>query len=107
MTAVYTKKIPVNYKIKPTLEMSDKFPLVSTPSQQLRFRWYNLGKIVEYGSRYLKDFDYYQKCAQERAQEDKPLLKRSRHNSGCLCFTSNKSRRGGVNERPLLAGNTV
>nr|CAD7575375.1 unnamed protein product [Timema californicum] len=56
---------------------------------------------------YLKDFDYYQKCAQERAQEEKPLLKRSRHNSGCLCFTSNKSRRGGVSERPLLAGNTV
>nr|CAD7425155.1 unnamed protein product [Timema monikensis] len=56
---------------------------------------------------YLKDFDYYQKCAQERAREEKPLLKRSRHNSGCLCFTSNKSRRGGVSERPLLAGNTV
>ncbi|XP_063239432.1 rho-related BTB domain-containing protein 2 isoform X2 [Bacillus rossius redtenbacheri] len=42
---------------------------------------------------YLKDFDYYQKCVQEREREDKPSLKRSRHNSGCLCFSGSKARR--------------
>ncbi|XP_067013129.1 rho-related BTB domain-containing protein 1 isoform X4 [Anabrus simplex] len=42
---------------------------------------------------YLKDYDYYQKCATEREKEEKPSLKRSRHNSGCLCFTGGKSRR--------------
>ncbi|KAJ1525452.1 hypothetical protein ONE63_010263 [Megalurothrips usitatus] len=39
---------------------------------------------------YLKDYDYYEKCASEREKEDRPLLKRS--SAGCLCFSS-KSRR--------------
>jgi hypothetical protein len=43
--------------------------------------------------RYLKDYDYYQKCVLEREREEKPLLKRGRHNSGCLCFSGGKSRR--------------
>ena len=51
--------------------------------------------------RYLKDFDYYQKCAIEREREEKPSLKRGRHNSGCLCFTGGKSRR---EERGTLLG---
>ncbi|XP_049777442.1 rho-related BTB domain-containing protein 1 [Schistocerca cancellata] len=43
---------------------------------------------------YLKDYDYYQKCVAEREREEKPSLKRSRHNSGgCLCFTGGKARR--------------
>jgi Rho-related BTB domain-containing protein 1/2 len=41
---------------------------------------------------YLKEFDYYERCVQEREREEKPLLKRHRNNSGCLCFSS-KSRR--------------
>ncbi|XP_046383343.1 rho-related BTB domain-containing protein 1 isoform X2 [Ischnura elegans] len=52
---------------------------------------------------YLKDYDYYQKCALEREKEEKPLksLKRSRNNSGCLCFTG-KSRRSGGERPPSL-----
>ncbi|PSN29969.1 hypothetical protein C0J52_26564 [Blattella germanica] len=50
---------------------------------------------------YLKDFDYYQKCATEREREEKPSLKRGRNNSGCLCFTGGKSRR---EERGTLLG---
>lgn len=42
--------------------------------------------------RYLKDYDYYQKCLAERDKENKPSLKRSQNASGCLCF-SGKSRR--------------
>lgn len=40
--------------------------------------------------RYLKDYDYYEKCASEREKEERPLLKRS--SAGCLCFSS-KARR--------------
>ncbi|XP_021938929.1 rho-related BTB domain-containing protein 1-like [Zootermopsis nevadensis] len=50
---------------------------------------------------YLKDYDYYQKCVLEREREEKPSLKRGRHNSGCLCFTGGKSRR---EERGTLLG---
>ncbi|GFG40591.1 hypothetical protein Cfor_06628 [Coptotermes formosanus] len=50
---------------------------------------------------YLKDYDYYQKCVLEREREDKPSLKRGRHNSGCLCFSGGKSRR---EERGTLLG---
>ncbi|XP_034254976.1 rho-related BTB domain-containing protein 1 isoform X3 [Thrips palmi] len=39
---------------------------------------------------YLKDYDYYEKCASEREKEERPLLKRS--SAGCLCFSS-KARR--------------
>ncbi|KAK3913203.1 Rho-related BTB domain-containing protein 1 [Frankliniella fusca] len=35
---------------------------------------------------YLKDYDYYEKCASEREKEERPLLKRS--SAGCLCFSS-------------------
>ena len=49
----------------------------------------------------MKDYDYYQKCAIEREREEKPSLKRGRHNSGCLCFTGGKSRR---EERGTLLG---
>jgi Rho-related BTB domain-containing protein 1/2 len=41
---------------------------------------------------YLKERDYYDKCAAERQKEEgvgKPL-KRSRNNSGCLCFVGKK-----------------
>jgi len=51
--------------------------------------------------RYLKDYDYYQKCVLEREREEKPSLKRGRHNSGCLCFSGGKSRR---EERGTLLG---
>ena len=53
--------------------------------------------------RFVKDFDYYQKCMLEREREDRPALKalkRSRHNSGCLCF-SGKSRRD--SDKPLVS----
>jgi hypothetical protein len=53
--------------------------------------------------RYLKDYDYYQKCVLEREKEERPplkSLKRSRHNSGCLCFTG-KSRRD--SDKPLVS----
>ncbi|XP_065339074.1 rho-related BTB domain-containing protein 1 isoform X3 [Cloeon dipterum] len=51
---------------------------------------------------YVKDYDYYQKCLFEREKEERPpmkTLKRSRHNSGCLCFTG-KSRRD--SDKPLV-----
>jgi len=41
---------------------------------------------------YLKERDYYDKCVAERQKEEgvgKPL-KRSRNNSGCLCFVGKK-----------------
>ena len=42
-------------------------------------------------SRYLKEYDNYQKLLSEREREERPKnLKRARSNSGCLCF-SNKS----------------
>jgi len=42
--------------------------------------------------RYLKDYDYYEKCRGEREAEEKKLLKQGRASSGCLCFISNKQR---------------
>lgn len=46
--------------------------------------------------RYLKDYDYYQKCLAEQDRENKPTLKRNRNQSGCLCFSgSSKTRREG------------
>lgn len=42
---------------------------------------------------YLKDYDYYEKCLGEREREEKTLLKRNRNHSGCLCFTSSKSKK--------------
>ena len=59
--------------------------------------------------RYLKDYDYYQKCLAEQDRESKPTLKRNRNQSkggngtggisssdsssgGCLCFTSSSSK---------------
>ncbi|KAL0277501.1 UNVERIFIED_CONTAM: hypothetical protein PYX00_004753 [Menopon gallinae] len=43
---------------------------------------------------YLKDFDYYEKCVSEREREEKTLLKgKRRNNSGCLCFSTNKSKK--------------
>lgn len=48
--------------------------------------------------RYLKDYDYYQKCLAEQDRENKPTLKRNRNQSGCLCFSgSSKTRREGNN----------
>lgn len=45
-------------------------------------------------NRYLKDYDYYQKCLAERDRENKPTLKRNRNQSGCLCFSgTSKTRR--------------
>lgn len=57
--------------------------------------------FVWFVCRYLKDYDYYQKCVLEREREEKPSLKRGRHNSGCLCFSGGKSRR---EERGTLLG---
>lgn len=37
--------------------------------------------------RYLKDFDYYDKCYHEREKEDRLLFKRGSNNGGCLCFS--------------------
>ncbi|KAK7070903.1 hypothetical protein SK128_005676 [Halocaridina rubra] len=47
-----------------------------------------------YIHKYLKDYDYYERCLTERQREENPIkpLKRSRNTAGCLCFTS-KSRR--------------
>ena len=66
--------------------------------------------------RYLKDYDYYQKCLAEQDKESKPTLKRNRNQSGCLCFTgSSKTRReaGGTSsssettaDRPLFDAST-
>ncbi|XP_052122122.1 rho-related BTB domain-containing protein 1 [Frankliniella occidentalis] len=49
---------------------------------------------------YLKDYDYYEKCASEREKEERPLLKRS--SAGCLCFSS-KARRSSA----LITANTI
>lgn len=55
-----------------------------------------------YFIRYLKEYDYYERCVRERQWQEKPpkVFKRHRNNSsssGCLCFTgrsrSNDSKR--------------
>lgn len=43
---------------------------------------------------YLKDYDNYQRLVIDRERQQRPKnLKRTRSNSGCLCFSSNKSRK--------------
>uniref|UniRef100_A0A146MA20 Rho-related BTB domain-containing protein 1 n=2 Tax=Lygus hesperus TaxID=30085 RepID=A0A146MA20_LYGHE len=37
---------------------------------------------------YLKDFDYYDKCASEREREERVMFKRGSNGGGCLCFGS-------------------
>lgn len=37
--------------------------------------------------RYLKDYDYYDKCYHEREKEDRLLFKRGSNSGGCLCFS--------------------
>ncbi|XP_075228582.1 rho-related BTB domain containing [Lycorma delicatula] len=41
---------------------------------------------------YLKDFDYYDKCASEREKEDRVVFKRGSNGSGCLCFSGGRGR---------------
>jgi hypothetical protein len=71
----------------------------------MKFRNINWKFVTQwsYFNRFVKDFDYYQKCMLEREREERPALKalkRSRHNSGCLCF-SGKSRRD--SDKPLVS----
>ncbi|CAB0010649.1 unnamed protein product [Nesidiocoris tenuis] len=41
---------------------------------------------------YLKDFDYYDKCASEREREERVMFKRGSSGGGCLCFGSSAAR---------------
>ena len=44
--------------------------------------------------RYLKDYDQYQRLILDREREERPkVLKRTRNNSGCPCFSNSKGRR--------------
>lgn len=46
---------------------------------------------------YLKDHDYYEKCASEREKEERMMFKRGSGSGGCLCFGGRGS------EQPLIS----
>ncbi|BES96792.1 Rho-related BTB domain-containing protein 1 2 [Nesidiocoris tenuis] len=49
---------------------------------------------------YLKDFDYYDKCASEREREERVMFKRGSSGGGCLCFGSSAARGATVEVAP-------
>eukprot|EP00095_Tigriopus_kingsejongensis_P009866 maker-scaffold757_size101632-snap-gene-0.20 protein:Tk09866 transcript:maker-scaffold757_size101632-snap-gene-0.20-mRNA-1 annotation:"hypothetical protein DAPPUDRAFT_225906" len=69
-----------------------KFPKVLRSLRPENQAWLNVHRWPPIW--YLKDFDLYQRLLLDQERRDRPkALKRTRNNSGCLCF-SNKTRKG-------------